>query len=292
MEEMKRMRLTHRRQLEDVPELIHHIQALLPAKDAAHACVLSKSWLHTWSTIPTLRFCQSSKSLTKQQEKRYLRLMRRTIRRYHKDNIPIITCDLHFGIRKPKLSTRAEKFIKRVASKSPLKELCLTVVDDVASITLPDEIFSSENLDTLSIKLYFSLHTVRLHTACPLKKSYPLRISSNPLIVCENMRVLELLDVRIMEEVLHNLLSTCKLLEKINLRLPEGLNKILVKNLLYHQELKMTTDSDSDDASLETHNLPRLCSLFYQTPRIPLAPVLSITDAIWSLRVIFNWCEH
>ncbi|GKE76843.1 hypothetical protein Tco_1542963 [Tanacetum coccineum] len=230
MEEMKRMRLTHRRQLED----------------AARTCVLSKSWLHAWSTILTLRFCQSSKLLTKQQEKRYLRLMRWTIRRYHKDNIPIITCDLHFGIRKPKSSTRAEKFIKRVASKRPLKELCLTVVDDVASITLPDEIFS----------------------------------------------MLELLDVRIMEEVLHNLLSTCKLLEKINLRLPEGLNKILVKNLLYHQELKMTTDSDSNDASLETHNLPRLCSLFYQTPRIPLAPVLSITDAIWSLRVIFNWCEH
>ncbi|GJT15614.1 acyl carrier protein 1, chloroplastic-like protein [Tanacetum coccineum] len=165
MEEMKIMRLTHRRQLEDVPELIHHIQALLPAKDAARTCVLSKSWLHAWFTILTLRFCQSSKSLTKQQEKRYLRLMRRTIRRYHKDNIPIITCDLHFGIRKPKSSTRVEKFIKRVASKSPLKELCLTVVDDVASITLPDEIFSSENLDTLSIKLYFSLHTAR-----PLKK--------------------------------------------------------------------------------------------------------------------------
>ncbi|GJZ26764.1 putative F-box/LRR-repeat protein isoform X2 [Tanacetum coccineum] len=209
------MRLTRRRQLEDVPELIHHIQALLPPKDAARTCVLSKSWLHAWSTIPTLRFCQSSKSLTKQQERRYLRMIRRNIRRYHRDNIPVMTCDIHFGIRKPKSATLAEKFIKRVASKSSLKELCLRVVDDAASFTLPDEIFSSENSNMLNLKIDFSLHTV-----FPLK-NYSLHISSNPLIVCVNLRVLELLDVRVShEEVLHNLLSTCKLLEKINLRLP------------------------------------------------------------------------
>ncbi|GJW27622.1 acyl carrier protein 1, chloroplastic-like protein [Tanacetum coccineum] len=235
MEEMKRIGLTHRRQLEDVPELIHLIQVLLPPEDAARTCVLSKSWLHAWSTVPTLRFCQSSKSQTKQQERRYLKLIRRTIRRYYRDNIPLITCDIHFGIHKPKSATRAEMFIKRVASKSSLKELCLTVVDDVASSTLPDEIFSSENLNTLSIKLDFSLHM-----ESPLKKNYPLHISNNPLIICVNLRVLELLDVHIShEEVLHNLLSTCKLLEKINLRLLEGLNKIKVNKLLYLQELKI-----------------------------------------------------
>ncbi|GJY49103.1 F-box protein-like protein [Tanacetum coccineum] len=276
------MRLTHRRQLEDVPELIHHIQALLPPKDAACTCVLSKSWLHAWSTTPTLRFCQSRKSLTKQQERRYLRLIRRTIRMYHRDNIPIITCDIHFSIRKPKSATRAVKFIKRVASKSSLKELCLTVVDDVASFSLPDEIFSNENLNTLSLQLDFSLHTV-----FPLEKNYPLHISSNPLIICVNLRVLELLDVRIIqEEVLHNLLSTCKLLEKINLRLPEGLDKLKVNNLLYLQELKIAPGSPYDDVSLEIHDVPRLCSLFYDIHMIHSMPELSIIDSIGSLREI------
>ncbi|GJY11634.1 acyl carrier protein 1, chloroplastic-like protein [Tanacetum coccineum] len=239
MKEAKRMRLIHRKQLEDVPELIHHIQALLPPKDAARTCILCKSWLHAWSTSPTLRFCQSSKSKTKQQERRYLRLIRRTIRRYHRDNIPIITCDIHFGIRKPKSATRAEKFIKRVASKSSLKELCLTVVDDVASVTLPDEIFSSENLNTLSLKLDFSLHTV-------FPNNYPLHISSNPLIVCVNLRVLELIDVRIShEEVLPNLLSTCKLLETINLRLPEGMDnlKTLKINLLHVRSIEVQVNA-------------------------------------------------
>ncbi|GJY15487.1 F-box protein-like protein [Tanacetum coccineum] len=253
------MGLTYRRQLEDVPELIHHIQALLPAKDAARTCVLSKSWLHAWSTIPTIRFCQSSKSLTKQQESRYLRLIRRTIRRYDRDNIPVITCDIHFGIRKPKSATRAEKFIKRVASKSSLKELCLTLVDDdVASFTLPDEIFSNENLNTLSIKHDYSLHIGR-----PLKKNYPLHISSNPLIVCVNLRVLELLDVHLSHEE--------------------------VNNLLYLQELKIAPGSDYDEASLEIYDVPRLCSLSYETSRINSMPELSIKDSIGSLREIhFN----
>ncbi|GJQ94564.1 peroxisomal membrane protein 11B [Tanacetum coccineum] len=53
-------------QLEDLPELIHRIQSLLPAKEAARTCILSKSWLHAWSTIPTLRFpCQSLTSYNK-----------------------------------------------------------------------------------------------------------------------------------------------------------------------------------------------------------------------------------
>ncbi|GKC46668.1 F-box protein-like protein [Tanacetum coccineum] len=55
MEEVKRVKVTHTTQLEAVPELIHHIQSLLPVKEAARTCVLSKSWLHALSTNPTLR---------------------------------------------------------------------------------------------------------------------------------------------------------------------------------------------------------------------------------------------
>ncbi|GJS83515.1 retrovirus-related pol polyprotein from transposon TNT 1-94 [Tanacetum coccineum] len=55
MDEAKRIKVTHTSQLEAVPELIHHIQSLLPVKEAARTCVLSKSWLHALSTNPTLR---------------------------------------------------------------------------------------------------------------------------------------------------------------------------------------------------------------------------------------------
>lgn len=42
--------------LEDVPELMHGIQSRLSLREAACTSVLSKSWLHAWSTIPNLRF--------------------------------------------------------------------------------------------------------------------------------------------------------------------------------------------------------------------------------------------
>nr|GEW03915.1 hypothetical protein [Tanacetum cinerariifolium] len=56
----------------DVPsELIQHIQTLLPAKEdipnelIPRTCVLSKSWLHAWSTIPApqLRIAENSNEI-------------------------------------------------------------------------------------------------------------------------------------------------------------------------------------------------------------------------------------
>ena len=86
MEEVERMRL--------IPELIQHIQSLLPVKEVDRTRVSSKSWLHAWSTNPTLRFHQYGKSLNEQQETRYIELIDRTLQRYHLDNLPIISLDI------------------------------------------------------------------------------------------------------------------------------------------------------------------------------------------------------
>ncbi|GJT37938.1 acyl carrier protein 1, chloroplastic-like protein [Tanacetum coccineum] len=216
----KTRRLIRRQQqLQDVPELIHQIQSLLPPDQAARTCVLSKSWQYAFSTSPTLRLQQPVKSfLNKQQQqerRRYARFISRTLRRYHRDNLPIITCHLHFAIHKHKSASRAENWIKKLlTSKTCLKELCLTILPAIASYTLPDVLFSSEKLDKLSLQLDSQ------------SKIYSLHISSNPVINCVNLRVLELLDVHITQDGLHNLLSSCKLLEKINLKLPNRLKKI------------------------------------------------------------------
>lgn len=278
----------HRQQLEDVPELIQHIQSLLPATDATRTSVLSKSWLHAWSTIPTLRLGRYTKYFNKEQEEKHMRLIIRTLRRYHRDNLPIITCDLHFGIHNQKAAPRAEKMITQVVSKSSLKELYLTIMaDDIASFTLPDEIFSSEKLDTLSLKLEQpqDCHSLPVGHESHTTNNYSLYISSNPVIQCVNLRVLELLDVHISEEVLHNLLSTCKLLEKINLKLPKGLEKIKVNNLRYLHELKMASINENDN--LEISNVPSLHSFFYDLALAPWMPALSITKSIGSLRELY-----
>nr|GEW13326.1 hypothetical protein [Tanacetum cinerariifolium] len=185
MKEVNSMRLIRRQQLEDVPELIQHIQSLLPAIDAARTCVLSKSWLHAWSIIPTLRLRLFANSFNEQQERRYMRLIRRAIR-------------------------------------------------------------------------------------------------SNPLIDCVNLRVLELLCVHISEEVFHNLLSTCKLLESINLRFTEGLEKIKVNNLHYLQELKIAPTKHND--IFEIYDVPSLCSFHYIASMLLwVRPVLFKMDSIGSL---------
>lgn len=119
-------------QLEDVPvELIHRLQSMLPVKQAARTCVLSKSWLHAWSTIPTLRF-PMQRSLTKSQ-------INLILERYHENNIPIESFDLQFEIRYQESAFLVEKWIRLVASKSScLKELSLSIwVAGIDLFTLP-----------------------------------------------------------------------------------------------------------------------------------------------------------
>ncbi|XP_071712380.1 F-box/LRR-repeat protein At3g26922-like [Rutidosis leptorrhynchoides] len=160
-QEMEEVERIHRAQLEDVPvELIHRIQTLLPVKEAVCMCVLSKSWLNAWSTTPTLRFRPPRKLLRKQQLISYTDLINRTLQRYLRDNIPITSFDLHFRFINQESLPFVNKWVHNVASRSSsLKELYLTI-SVLESITLPDELFLGENLDTIIVKAdpHFFLH--------------------------------------------------------------------------------------------------------------------------------------
>nr|GEX04150.1 COP9 signalosome complex subunit 6a-like [Tanacetum cinerariifolium] len=154
---------------------------------------------------------QPVKYLDKQQERQYMRLIHRTLQTYQRENIPIITYTLHFGIHNQKSAYRAKNWIKHVTSNTCLKELCLAIVLDITSFTLPDEIFSCEKLNTLSLKFDDTMddlltmskrnseHALHMKTELFRKKNF--RISSNLVITCANLRVLELVDVHISEEV-------------------------------------------------------------------------------------------
>ncbi|GKG34801.1 F-box/LRR-repeat protein, partial [Tanacetum coccineum] len=74
IEEQNRSGLIHTHQLEDVHELIHQIYSLLSVKEATRTCILSKSWLHAWSTIPSLKFPTES-AMHKESEKHRKHLM-------------------------------------------------------------------------------------------------------------------------------------------------------------------------------------------------------------------------
>ncbi|GJX73476.1 F-box protein-like protein [Tanacetum coccineum] len=109
--------------------------------------------------------------------------------------------------------------------------------------------------------------------------------SSNPVIDCLNLRVLELFHMHISEELLHNLFSTCKLLEKINLQAPKGLKKIQVNKLQHLRELIIVPSSRND--SLEIFDVPSLHSIFYDATSVIWMPVLSNTGSIGSLRELY-----
>lgn len=270
MEEVKRIKLIRTPQLEDVPELIYRIQTLLPVNEAARTCVLNKSWLHAWSTIPTLRFHQSLK-LSTDQQKKYQKLICRTLQRYRRDNIPVTSFDLHFGIVNQKSAFLGKKWVRTVASRSCLKELHLTISVNYASFKLPDELLISENLDIISVKSdHWGLNSVA--------------ISNNLVINCVKLRVLKLINVRINEEALLNLLSTCILLEKIELSECKGFKKIKLKNLRYLRELKITPRRRND--SLEIYNVPNLHLFYYCLSWVWYSrkPLSFNTDSLGSVR--------
>ncbi|XP_071712339.1 putative F-box/FBD/LRR-repeat protein At5g62970 [Rutidosis leptorrhynchoides] len=213
----------------DVPvELIHRIQLLLPLKEAARTCVLSKTWSNAWSTIPNIRFDVTPMFCNEEKEKDYIQFMDRTISKYVQDNIPIESFDLR--LTDIKLASVASNWLRTLAAQSCFKELSICICYEFnGKLILPDEIFSGKNLHTLSLRNY---------RIGPIEK---ISVSLNPVINCASLRVLELEDVEISEEVLDNLFSTCILLEKILLSVDSDLKTLNVKNLHYLLELKLST---------------------------------------------------
>ncbi|XP_071712384.1 F-box/LRR-repeat protein At3g03360-like [Rutidosis leptorrhynchoides] len=265
---MKEVERIHGPQLEDIPvDLIHRIQTLLPVKEAARMCVMLKSWLHAWSTTTTLRFHPPKKLLSKQQLKTYIDLINHTLQRYRVNNIPITSFDLHFRIINQESLPFVNKWIHAVASRSSLKELYLTI-SVLESITLPDELFLGENLDTVSVKA--DPHFLFWHS---------LFMRNNLVIKCVNLRVLELIDVTLSDETVVELLSTCILLEKINLSKCQGLSRIKVKNLHYLRELEITRGKR--DSTPEIYDVP--CLHIFKLTLLPNRNNL-LSDSLESVR--------
>ncbi|GJT57433.1 F-box protein-like protein, partial [Tanacetum coccineum] len=113
----------------------------------------------------------------------------------------------------------------------------------------------SQNLDTISV------------TAGTNDLVYPLRLSissSTHIIRCVSLRVLDLQCVDISEDVLNNLLSTCTLLEKINLWCCEGLKKnVKLTNLVRLRDLEIS--SLEEDDLWDITNVPTLASFYYRS---------------------------
>ncbi|CAI9304377.1 unnamed protein product [Lactuca saligna] len=190
-----------RRGVEDVVELMQNIQSRLTVKEAAQTSVLSKYWLHAWSTFPNLRFDVGRGKTMKLVD------VERTLIRYHRENTPIKRFDLKINIEDQESASQAEKWIGDVATKTCLKEISLSLLLWGASFRLPDEILASENLTKLRVS------APRIHP------NFVWMTMTNPVMFkCVlSLRELHLEGVSISEEALHHILSSCCLLERIEL---------------------------------------------------------------------------
>ncbi|XP_071712313.1 F-box/LRR-repeat protein At5g02910-like [Rutidosis leptorrhynchoides] len=236
--------------LEDVVDLVHHIQSLLSIKEATRTCVLSKLWKQAWYTIPTLRFDDY-------EHQEIMHFIEQTLSRYNEDNVPIKSIDLGITIEDQESSSLANKCIRTVATQRCLKELSLKIYNSIRrNFILTDEIFSRENLHRLEIE---STYSKRHDSVC---------VTQNPVINCVSLRVLKLYKVKISDEVLNNLFSTCTLLEKIRLIHCTGFTKIKIKNLRYLQKFKLAA-SIKRYKILEVDDVPNLQNLKYFSLPIP-----------------------
>ncbi|XP_023761561.1 uncharacterized protein LOC111909991 isoform X2 [Lactuca sativa] len=240
-----------RREVEDVAELMHRIQSRLPVEEAARTCVLSKSWLHAWSTIPTLRFYVLN---TRKRKTKSMKLVEveRTLIRYLRDSIPIQLFELVIDIENQELASHAEKWIHSVSTKTCLKKIFLSIFPSsvCALFTLPDEILLGENLTSLRVLASRGTVSVRMTT------------SHHPVIKCVSLRELHLDGVCISEETLNLILSSCSLLVKIELSniysdSCEGFKTIKVINLPFLYALSIGLDG-WQSTSLEIRDVPNL----------------------------------
>ncbi|KAL6502697.1 hypothetical protein OROHE_024350 [Orobanche hederae] len=231
-----------KREVEDVAELMQHIQSRMLVTEAACTSLLSKSWLHAWSTTPFLRFRVHNEKYAKSME-----YMDRTLIRYHRDNIPIETFQLLMDIKNQESASHAENWIKSVVTKPCLKELSLSFYLHAPLFTLPDEILSSQNLMKIRVSSQLRYHPVCMSVTTRLVK-------------CVSLQELHLDRVRISEEELHDILSSCTLLVKIKLlRCCNGFKTIKVKNLHRLYDLTISEEDDEDapsSSALEISHLP------------------------------------
>ncbi|XP_052626044.1 uncharacterized protein LOC128133075 [Lactuca sativa] len=173
-----------------------------------------------------------------------------TLIRYLRDNKPIERFDLMIDIENQESASHAEKWIG-TKNKTCLKEFILSTNLYGASFTLPDELLLCENLTKIRVSATKGIHSVLMTTS---QHQHPV------IINCFSLRELHSDGVRISEEILHDILSSCSLLVKIELlNSCEGVKTIKVKKLQRLYELRIHLyHEDVHSTPLEISDLPNL----------------------------------
>ncbi|KAL3634850.1 hypothetical protein CASFOL_021904 [Castilleja foliolosa] len=196
--------------LSQLPQpVLHSILSLLSQKDAVRTCVLSKSWRYLWHGRLNVEF--SDKMFARKNE-----FLDKTLQRYLDQNLSLqqFLVDIHYKVDFVLL----QKWIPMVIMNMGVRSFNLIFHESNIVFLLPLVVFQSESLVELHLK------------RCNL---YTLKSTDN--VMLNNLQTLRLHDVYITDEIFDKIISSCPLIENLNLSRCIGLTSISLRK---HHNIK------------------------------------------------------
>ncbi|XP_027120898.1 putative F-box/FBD/LRR-repeat protein At5g44950 [Coffea arabica] len=213
-----------------LPEPIrHHIVSFLQPKEAARTSVLSKAWSSSWRTRPNLHFDYDEVSPmlryanTQDLKKRrtdFINCINTALQRYHENEYGIDSLKLEINAFKfPSLAPDHVNAWLQIAAETGVKSLNICINDYYYCYPiLPKAIFEATSLVELCLSGQSELEPEVIK-----------------MIRCHSLRKLCLVDVRLDEMMLEKIMSSCPLIEVLEISLCVGLANVKLSKL---QELK------------------------------------------------------
>ncbi|KAL3634986.1 hypothetical protein CASFOL_022040 [Castilleja foliolosa] len=201
--------------LNQLPQhILHHIISLLPQKDAIRTSVLSKSWRYLWHGRLNVEFRDN---FVDARKKEYWSFLDKTLQRYLDQNLSLqkLLVDIRyvaadFGI--------LQKWIPLLIMNMGVRSFNLISKWSRIVFPLPLVVFQSESL--------VELHLER----CSLKI-----LKSTENVRLNNLLTLRLHEVYITDEIFEKILSSCPLIENLDLLFCRGLKSIKLRK---HRNIK------------------------------------------------------
>ncbi|KAK4732754.1 hypothetical protein R3W88_025742 [Solanum pinnatisectum] len=192
-----------------LPEcLIQKVLCLFSVKEAAKMSILSKTWLHAWSTLSTLKF-------TFDYHKGNMRMVDDIMERYKDGKIPIEKFELSNSFFNSEVRHLIDKCLD-IALQNGVKDLVFGAYRFPLYHMPVFKILAAKSLRELVLNECDLMHHVSL---------------SSGVMKCKSLRNLSLNEVNLDENMLQPLLNSCPLIVTFNFKYCSGLEKIELLNL-------------------------------------------------------------
>ncbi|KAA8527507.1 hypothetical protein F0562_034778 [Nyssa sinensis] len=212
--------------MSELPDhILHRVLSFLPTEEAARTSVLSKSWQRAWSTRSILNFDETffgaELNADEDYQKKSLNFVDESLIRYRECKLRIQKLRLQIPNLDWNLAFHIDRWIG-IAVENGLEELDICIETPSVYYRMPQTVLASKSITVLSLK------------SCVLEQPLP----GNSRRLC-SLQKLYLFDVRLDEQIIQTLISTCPLIESIDLIFCLGLNKYQISGLHKLKEISI-----------------------------------------------------